>query len=271
MSILDRFKLEGQVAVVTGSGRGIGAATALALADAGASVVVTARNQGEIEAVAEEVRQRGVQALAVPCDVLDAASRQNLMDRTWEEFGQLDVLVNNAGGWGPTDSVALSPEDFDACFHFNVTTAFALSQIAAPMMVTDESEGRGAGRGQGAIVNISSVAGSFAQSGFVAYGTAKAALSFMTGNLAQDFAPRIRVNAIAVGSVLTDALKGFMTPELETAMLERTPMARLGQPEDIAACALFLSSPAASYVTGEVYGVNGGITQSQVSLPKPKF
>ncbi len=263
MSILDRFRLDGQVAVVTGSGRGIGAATALALADAGANVVVSARNQDEIEAVAEEVRKRGAKALAVPCDVLDSASRQNLLECALEEFGRLDILVNNAGGWGPTDSLALSAEDFDACFHFNVTSAFALSQLAAPMMVRAD--------GQGAIVNISSVAGSFAQSGFVAYGTAKAALSFMTGNLAQDFAPKVRVNAIAVGSVLTDALKGFMTPELENAMLERTPMGRLGAPDDIAACALYLASPAASYVTGEIYGVNGGITQSQVSMPQPKL
>jgi 7-alpha-hydroxysteroid dehydrogenase len=127
------------------------------------------------------------------------------------------------------------------------------------------------GNGHGSIVNISSVAGTFSQPGFLAYGTAKAALSFMTGNLAQDFAPKVRVNAIAVGSVLTDALKGFMTPELEEGMLARTPMGRLGAPDDIAACALYLASPASSYVTGEVFGVNGGITQSQVSMPKPRL
>lgn len=262
-SILEKFRLDGQVAVVTGSGRGIGAATALALADAGANVVISARNESEIESVAADARSRGVKAIAVRCDVLDAASRENLLARAVSEFGRLDILVNNAGGWGPTDSLSLSADDFDACFQFNVTSAFALSQSAAPMMVE--------GGGLGSIVNISSVAGTFSQPGFLAYGTAKAALSFMTGNLAQDFAPKVRVNAIAVGSVLTDALKGFMTPELEVAMLSRTPMARLGEPEDVAACALYLASPASSYVTGEVYGVNGGITQSQVSMPKPRL
>jgi 7-alpha-hydroxysteroid dehydrogenase len=263
VSILDRFRLDGQVAVVTGSGRGIGAATALAFADAGADVVIAARSQDEIEAVADDARGRGVRALAVPCDVLDAGSRTELLRRAVDEFGRLDILVNNAGGWGPTDSLSLSPDDFDACFQFNVTSAFALSQSAAPMMVE--------GNGHGSIVNISSVAGTFSQPGFLAYGTAKAALSFMTGNLAQDFAPKVRVNAIAVGSVLTDALKGFMTPELEEGMLARTPMGRLGAPDDIAACALYLASPASSYVTGEVFGVNGGITQSQVSMPKPRL
>ncbi len=262
-SILERFRLDGRAAIVTGSGRGIGAATALALADAGADVVVTARSVDDIEAVAEQVRERGVKALAVPCDVLEAEARERLLARTAEELGRLDVLVNNAGGWGPTDALSLSADDFDACFRFNVTSAFALSQAAAPAMVADG--------GTGSIVNISSVAGGLPQPGFVAYGTAKSALAFMTRELAQDFAPKIRVNAIAVGTVLTDALKGFMNPALEEMMLERTPMGRLGAPEDIAACALYLASPAASYVTGELYGVNGGVVSSPVTMPKPSL
>ncbi len=260
-SILDRFRLDGAVAVVTGSGRGIGAATALAMADAGADVVVSARSVDAIEAIADQVRERGVRALAVPCDVLEAESRDELLARTAETFGRLDVLVNNAGGWGPTDSLTLTADDFDACFRFNVTQALALSQAAAPAMV---AEG-----GSGAIVNISSMAGVHAQPGFVAYGTAKAALAFMTRELAQDFAPKIRVNAINVGTILTDALRGFMNEDLERMMLERTPMGRLGAPEDVAACALYLASPAASYVTGELYGVHGGVVSTPVTMPKP--
>ncbi len=257
--ILERFRMDGRVAVVTGSGRGIGAATALALADAGADVVVSARTASQIEATAEGVRERGGRALVVPCDVLDAEQRSALLARTEAEFGRLDVLVNNAGGWGPTPALDTSEDDLDACFRFNVTTAFALSRSAALTLARD---------GGGAIVNISSTAGVFAQPGFFAYGTAKAALAFLTKNLAQDFAPKVRVNAIAVGSVLTDALAGFMTPALEAMMLDRTPMARLGEPEDIAASALYLASPAASYVTGEVLGVHGGLTSSQVTLPR---
>ena len=125
--------------------------------------------------------------------------------------------------------------------------------------------------GQGAIVNISSVAGSLPQAGFAAYGTGKAALSWLTRALAQDFAPKVRVNGIGVGATVTTALENFMTPEMEKTMSARTPLARLGEAEDIAACALYLASPAASYVTGEICGVNGGLTYSQVEMPRAQW
>lgn len=262
-SILDRFRLDDQVAIVTGSGRGIGAATAVAYADAGADVVISARTQSQMEATAERVRERGRRALVVPCDVLDPAQREALVDRTLDEFGRLDILVNNAGGWPPKPTLDTSEDEFEECFRFNVTTAFALTRLAVPRIV--ETAGRGA------VVNISSVAGRFHSAAFAAYGTAKAALSFLTLNLAQDFAPRVRVNGIAVGSILTDALAGFMTDEMEQAMVAKTPMGRLGTPEDIAACALYLASPAADYVTGEIYGVNGGLTQIQTDMPRAEL
>ncbi len=262
-SILDRFRLDGQVAIVTGSGRGIGAATALALADAGADVVVSARTVSELEQVAEQVRERGQRALVVECDVLEEEQRKALVDRTVEEFGRLDVLVNNAGGSGPKPALETTADELDDCFRFNVASAFAMSRLGAPRMVETA--------GKGAMVNISSIAGRFPQPGFISYGVAKAALDFMTRNLAQDFAPRIRVNAIAVGSTLTSALENFMNDDLERAMRANTPLDRLGQPEDIAACALFLASPAADYVTGEIYGVNGGVTQSPVQMPRANF
>jgi 7-alpha-hydroxysteroid dehydrogenase len=257
-NILDSFRLDGQVAIVTGSGRGIGAGTAIAFADAGADVVISARTEAQMEATAEKVRERGRRALVVPCDVFDKEQRANLVERTVEEFGRLDILVNNAGGWPPKPTLSMTEDEFDKCFHFNVTTAFAMTRLAVPRM---------AETGGGSIVNISSVAGRFNARGFAGYGTAKAALSFLTSNLAQDFAPKIRVNGIAVGSILTEALAGFMTEDFERQMLEKTPMARLGRVEDIAACALFLASPAASYITGEIYGVNGGLTQIQVEMP----
>ncbi len=258
-NILDSFRLDGQVAIVTGSGRGIGAATAIAYADAGADVVVSARTLSQLEETAKEVRARGRRALVVPCDVLDAAQRQQLVERALAEFGRLDILVNNAGGWPPKPTLATSEEEFETCFRFNVTTAFAMTRLAVPRMAETA--------GGGAIVNISSVAGRFNARGFAAYGTAKSALSFLTRSLAQDFAPKVRVNGIAVGSILTDALAGFMNEDLERQMLSRTPMGRLGRVEDVAACALYLASPAASYVTGEIYGVNGGLTQIQVDMP----
>lgn len=258
-NILDRFRLDDQVAIVTGSGRGIGAGTALAYADAGADVVVSARTVAQLEETAEKVRARGRRALVVECDVLDPEQRANLVEKAVDEFGRLDILVNNAGGWPPKPTLDTTEDEFDACFRFNVTSAFAMTRLAVPKMVETA--------GSGAIVNISSVAGRFNARGFAAYGTAKSALSFLTRSLAQDFAPKVRVNGIAVGSILTDALAGFMTDDFERQMLAKTPMARLGQVEDIAACALYLASPAASYVTGEIYGVNGGLTQLQIEMP----
>jgi 7-alpha-hydroxysteroid dehydrogenase len=262
-SILDRFRLDDQVAIVTGSGRGIGAGAALAFADAGADVVVSARTLSQLEETAEKVRARGRRALVVECDVLDPEQRKQLVEKSVAEFGRLDILVNNAGGWPPKPTLDTSEDEFDACFRFNVTSAFAMTRLAVPKMVETT--------GSGAIVNISSVAGRFNARGFAAYGTAKSALSFLTRSLAQDFAPKVRVNGIAVGSILTDALVGFMNDDLERQMLAKTPMARLGQVEDIAACALYLASPAASYVTGEIYGVNGGLTQIQVEMPETNF
>jgi 7-alpha-hydroxysteroid dehydrogenase len=258
-NILDLFRLDGQVAIVTGSGRGIGAATALAFADAGADVVISARTVSQLEETAEKVRARGRRALVIPCDVLDSEQREQLVEKTVDEFGRLDILVNNAGGWPPKATLDTTEKEFESCFRFNVTTAFAMTRLAVPKMVKTA--------GGGAIVNISSVAGRFNARGFAAYGTAKSALSFLTRSLAQDFAPKVRVNGIAVGSILTEALSNFMNDDLERQMLARTPMDRLGKVEDISACALYLASPAAGYVTGEIYGVNGGLTGIQVEMP----
>jgi len=260
MGILDRFKLDGQIAIVTGAGRGIGAAIAEAYAEAGAHVVCAARSRDQIERTAEAVRRHGSRALAVPCDVLERAQLEHLVDATLKEFGRIDLLVNNAGGWPPKPALRTSEKEFEAAFRFNVTTAFVLTRLTVPRIVETA--------GSGAVVNISSVAGRHHSSGFAAYGTAKAALSFLTQNLAQEFAPKVRVNAIAVGSIETESLAGILTPEIERQMVELTPLGRLGRVEDIAACALYLASPAASYVTGEIYGVNGGLVALNMKMPR---
>ncbi|MBW2240714.1 MAG: SDR family oxidoreductase [Deltaproteobacteria bacterium] len=258
--ILDRFKLENQVAIVTGAGRGIGRAIALAYAEAGADVVCAARTPADIEDTAEAVRQRGRRALPVPCDVLERNQLEHLVDATLKEFGKVDILVNNAGGFPPKPALRTSEKEFEGAFRFNVTTAFVLTRLTVPKMVETA--------GGGSVVNISSVAGREVSPGFVAYGTAKAALSYMTRELAQDFAPKVRVNAIAVGSIETDALATVLTDEIRAEMIRLTPMARLGEVEDIAACALYLASPAASYVTGEIYGVNGGLAALNMHMPR---
>ncbi|MFM7784216.1 MAG: SDR family oxidoreductase, partial [Gammaproteobacteria bacterium] len=122
--------------------------------------------------------------------------------------------------------------------------------------------------GGGSIINISSIAGSIPSPGFAAYGTAKGALSMLTRELAQEFAPRIRVNAIAVGSTKTEALKTVLDPQIEKTMVDLTPMGRLGEVEDIAACALYLAAPASAYLTGDIIGVNGGLTGLNLPMPR---
>ena len=260
MGILDLFGMKDQVAIVTGGGRGIGAGIAKAFAEAGADVVVAARTPEQIEATAEAVRGFGRRALPVRTDVLEEDQLQQLVDATLAEFGRIDVVVNNAGGWPPRPALATSTREFEKAFRFNVTTAFALTRMAVPRIVETA--------GSGSVLNISSIAGRAISQCFAAYGTAKAALSFLTQELAQEFAPKVRVNAIAVGSTVTEALGSILTPEIEKTMVDLTPMGRLGTVEDIAACALYLSSPAASYVTGEIYGVNGGLTAVNMEMPR---
>jgi len=188
--ILDLFKLDGRVAIVTGAGKGIGRGIAKAYAEAGADVAVAARTESDLESLAEEIRGLGRRALAIPTDVLQSDQLDALVERTAKELGRIDVVVNNAGGTAPTPLLQQSDEAFEAAFRFNVGTARHLSQRAIPHML----EGDG-----GAIVNISSGLGHLVDSGFTAYGTAKAALSHLTRLMACEFAPRVRVNALAVG------------------------------------------------------------------------
>ncbi len=260
--ILERFQLTDRTALVTGAGRGIGRGIALAFAEAGANVVVSARTQEQIDDTAGEIRKMGRRALAVCCDSTRPEEIDALAERAIEEFGGLDLLVNNAGGSPPTPLLKLSNEAFEQAFHFNVTSAMQLSRQVMPQLL--ESDGA-------AIVNISSGLGSMVESGFVAYGTAKAALSHMTRLMACEFAPKVRVNAIAVGATLTDALAGFVKGELKQQMEELTPMGRLGQVEDIAAAALYLASPAASWVTGKVLEVDGGTENSNWPVKIPGY
>jgi 7-alpha-hydroxysteroid dehydrogenase len=259
--MLERFQLTDRVAVVTGSGRGIGAGCALAFAEAGADVAITARTESQLQDVAEQVKALGRRALVFPADVDDLDNLERLVDATVAEFGRLDVVVNNAGGSMPASLADTSVRAFEAAFHWNVTTAFALSKAALPHLL----EG-----GHGSIINITSAMGRLRDRGFVAYGTAKAALTHMTRLMAADLAPKIRVNAIAVGSVATSALESVLdNQEIHDEMVRRTPVKRLGQPEDIAYCALYLASPAGSFITGKLLEVDGGLEEANLELGLP--
>ena len=258
--ILDRFKLTGRVAVVTGSGRGIGRAVAIACAEAGADVVCSARTREQVDATAAHIESLGRRAIAVTCDVMEADQRSALLDAAIGKFGRLDVLVNNVGGWLPQPALETSDDDFENAFRYNVLHTFSLTRSAVPKMVETA--------GEGAVINISSVAGVEPWPAFAAYGTSKAALNFLTKELAQDFAPKVRVNAIACGSIETDALASILDDELRAKMSSMTPMARIGTVEDIAGCAVYLASPAASYVTGEIVAVSGELNGLNMQMPR---
>lgn len=260
--ILDRFKLTDKVAIVTGSGRGIGAGCALAFAEMGAHVVCSARTPAEIEHVAEKARALGVRALAVPCDVTQRDQLEDVVDRTMREFGRIDILVNNAGGSPPCPALKTSEEAFNTAFRFNVTTAFLMTQLVVPHMKA---------AGAGSVVNIASTAGRLVNKGFAAYGTAKSALIQLTRNLAAEFAPVVRVNAVAPGAIRTAALEPFLNDDLRAKMIDLTPMARLGEVEDISIAVLYLTSAASSYVTGRILEVDGGLEQMNWPFDFPVF
>jgi 7-alpha-hydroxysteroid dehydrogenase len=260
--ILDRFKLTDRVAIVTGAGRGIGRGIAYAFAEAGADLVCAARTAADLDETAEGVRKRGRRALTVPTDVTKTADLERLVEAAEGEFGRIDVLVNNAGGTGPRPALQTSEEYFEAALRFNVTQAFLLTRMSVPRMVETA--------GGGAIVNISSRSSDMVQTSFVAYAAGKAALNMITRNMAPEFAPKVRINAISVGGVATDALQVVLTNDaLREQFNEHTPMQRPGTVEDIAACALYLASPAASWVTGKIFQVDGGTECPAISVPTP--
>lgn len=264
--ILDRFLLTDRAAVVTGAGRGIGAATAVALAEAGADVLISARTESQLAGVAEQIEATGRRAVVAPADLSDLDAAAALAGTAREAFGRLDVVVNNVGGSMPREFLRTAPRHLEEAFHFNVSTAHALTRAAVPLML----EGREPGGPTGAVVNISSVMGRVSGRGYAAYGTAKAALAHYTRLSARDLAPRIRVNAIGVGSVATSALDIVLTDDaLRTTMEQSTPLRRIGDPDDIAATALFLASDAAAYITGKVVGADGGLDQPNLDLGFP--
>jgi 7-alpha-hydroxysteroid dehydrogenase len=261
--ILDQFRLDDRVAIVTGASRGIGRGIARGFAEAGAHIVGAARTVETLDEMVEEVRALGRRAIGLPCDVNDTATLDALVERALAEFGHIDILVNNAGGSPPTPLLQLEDQSFESAFHFNVTTAMHLSRECVRHMVR-----RGEG---GSIINISSGLSWMVESGFVAYGTAKAALSHMTRLMAYELAPHVRVNALAVGATLTDALGMFLNDDVRRQMEELTPMARLGTVEDIAQAALYLASPASSWMTGKILEIDGGTIASNWPIKIPAF
>ncbi len=258
--ILDRFRLEDRVAIVTGAGLGIGRGIALGLAQAGAHVVLAARTQADLEEVAQLVEREGRRALVVPTDVTELTQLDALVDAAVAAFGRLDIAVNNAGGAMPRAAMQTSERFLETAFHFNVTAPFHLTKLAARRMVDTA--------GTGAIVNISSRSASMTQTSFAAYGAVKAALDRLTRNMAPEVAPRVRLNALDVGGVATRSLEIVLTDDtLRRQFLDATPMNRPGQPEDIACAVVYLVSDASSWVTGKVFEIDGGTEAPAITVP----
>jgi 7-alpha-hydroxysteroid dehydrogenase len=259
--ILDRFSMAGRVAVVSAAGRGIGAASALALAEVGADVVIAARTESQLAEVADRVAATGRRAAVVVGDLYDFDTIAALPAVAQREFGRLDVVVNNLGGSMPLPFLDTEPEFLLRSFQENVVAGHALTKAAVPYMLAGDG---------GAVVNISTVMGRIAGRGFMAYGTSKGALTQYTPLATKDLAPRIRVNAIGVGSTATSALDGVLTDErLRTAMEQATPLRRIADPEEIAAAVLYLCSDAGAFITGQVLGVDGGIDVPNLDFGLP--
>jgi NAD(P)-dependent dehydrogenase (short-subunit alcohol dehydrogenase family) len=248
----EMFSLTGKVAVVTGASRGIGRAAAIGLAEAGADVAVAARSEADLETLAKEIDSLGRKSLVVPTDVTNRDDIQTLMDRTVDELGGLDVLVNNAGGTRfMSPVVALRPEGWDKTMRLNLDSVFHATQIAAQKMLDS---------GGGSIIQIASVAGIIGSQSLSYYSAAKGGVRLFSQAVAKELAGSgVRVNSIAPGWVATDLNANLREDDgSERVVLDMIPMGRWGQPEDIVGAVVFLASDASSFVTGATLVIDGG-------------
>lgn len=244
------MNLEGRVAVVTGANRGIGKAVAVKLAAAGCAVVVGGRVPERVEAAAAEIRQAGARAVAHPGDVSDPVAAAAIIERAITEFGRLDILINNAGISRGSPFFEITPESWREFLDVHLSGNFYCGQAAARIMKDS---------GGGRIVNVSSIAASMAMYGTAPYAAAKGGILSLTRVMAVELAKfGITVNAIAPGPVATEQLRAVYDEKMYQERSRAIPLGRLAEPEEVASAVLFLVSPEACYITGQVLTLDGG-------------
>ena len=242
-------RLDGKVAIVTGSTSGMGRATAVLYAREGAKVVVTGRNEERAKAVVDQIKSEGNEATYVIVDTSKVEDAKILVDKTIEAYGTIDILFNNAGTLSLSSLKNVTLEEWNQVMNVNVTSSLYLTQLVAPIMKE---------KGKGVIINTSSVAGFGAHHGFAAYVTSKHAMNGLTKSMAWELGPEIRVNAIAPGAIHTAMVDSIGGPAVLQGMIDGCPMKRVGQPEDIANVALFLATDDSSFIDGQIIKVDGG-------------
>ncbi len=245
-------KLDGKVAIITGSTSGMGRDTAYRFAEEGAKVIVTGRNEGRAKEVVDKIKAAGGEAAYVIADTSDLASAQKIFDQTIATYGTVDILVNNAGQLSTTPFLELSLEEWTSVMNVNVNMAILLGQLCAKVMKE---------KGGGHIVNVSSVAGTSARWGATAYCTSKHAMMGLTKAMARELGPDIHVNGICPGAILTAMLEsiGGEKAAEELGMTAMSPLKRVGRGSEIASTILFLSTDESSYIDGQLIRVDGGV------------
>jgi 3-oxoacyl-[acyl-carrier protein] reductase len=244
------ISLEGKAAIITGSGRGIGAEIAKTFAKLGASVVVSDVMEENVNEVVDEINNSGGKAVGIECDVTKASDVDAMVEKCTKEFGSLDIMVNNAGITKDTLCMKMSEEQWDAVINVNLKGVFLCGKAAYKVMMKQKS---------GCIINMASIVGIIGNVGQTNYSATKGGVIAMTKTWAKEFSKRnVRVNAIAPGFIRTE-MTDKMPDDIKEKFKQNIPLARLGETEDIANAASFLASQAASYITGQVLVVDGGM------------